>query len=874
MLKVLTNKCIKCCEIYTNIMYKWCQPCQMNYLKENFTNWTSENEEIDNLIQELQLKINDYNDVIFEWISYNQFINVKETENNGIATAIWKNGPLDWNEDEKKYVRDSNKIVALKYLNNSQNVTNEFLNKKCVKQRTDIWYKWCELCQIHYLKENFTNWTSGNEEIDDLIQKIQLKINDYNDMIFKWIPYNQFIDVKEIDKDGIATAIWKDGPLDWKNKKNKPFFIRVNHYLGIKIYFSNSKAYGISQNPETKDYIMVLHNKYPETYCVHYDKIFIDESKYCKPCQINHLKENFTNWTSGNEEIDNLIQKMQLKIDNCNNEIFEWISYNQFINVKEIDKDGIATAIWKDGPLNWNNKPLSQEYDLLSQEDSLLSWEDKYDWIVLLHRNKGKKKYIRDSNKEVALKPYEKRMSGNCHQNCPGKYLDNSQNVINGFLNKIFCGPDYAWAEVYYANSKPYGISQTPNTNDYIIIFNKEKFFEENCENCGKDDITTARWKDGPLYWNKNEKKYTRNSCIKVILKYFDNSRNIINGFLDEVKEYFENYKVYGISQNLSTKDYAIIFNNGKFQMTYLEGIFTNQCDNEEIDDLILELQLKINNYNVKIFKWIPYNQFDDIKKIGEGGFATVYSAIWRNGHTEVALKYLNNSQNITSEFLNEIKAYSIIDFDNFDNSGKVLRIYGISQYPNTKDYIIVLQYAKGNILFVTDSMRVFSNDNLYISDMGLCGEVDNIDKTKIYGVMPYVAPEVLRGKSSLDICEGIRPEINEPEAPECYIDLMKKCWNSNPDNRPNTIEIEKLIKSFYNSYCSTSTKQEVCSNVTIRRYPPSIYSYLWMVDTMFDSDILQKSSDILGFYPLDNNTDGYLYPQMMDIRTMYPGGG
>src|SRR5438046_2777187 len=34
-----------------------------------------------------------------------------------------------------------------------------------------------------------------------------------------------------------------------------------------------------------------------------------------------------------------------------------------------------------------------------------------------------------------------------------------------------------------------------------------------------------------------------------------------------------------------------------------------------------------------------------------------------------------------------------------------------------------------------------------YVSDMGLCGEVGNIDLTKIYGVMPYVAPEVLRRK-------------------------------------------------------------------------------------------------------------------------------
>ena len=30
-----------------------------------------------------------------------------------------------------------------------------------------------------------------------------------------------------------------------------------------------------------------------------------------------------------------------------------------------------------------------------------------------------------------------------------------------------------------------------------------------------------------------------------------------------------------------------------------------------------------------------------------------------------------------------------------------------------------------------------------YISDMGLCGEVSNVDTTKIYGVKPYIAPEV-----------------------------------------------------------------------------------------------------------------------------------
>src|SRR5438045_1409134 len=116
---------------------------------------------------------------------------------------------------------------------------------------------------------------------------------------------------------------------------------------------------------------------------------------------------------------------------------------------------------------------------------------------------------------------------------------------------------------------------------------------------------------------------------------------------------------------------------------------------------------------------------------------------------------------------------------------------------------------------------------------MGLCGDVGNIDATKIYGVMPYVAPEVLRGKPYtqaadiysfsmvmyfvatgrqpfadcahdqdlvLSICNGIRPEITEKDAPKCYIDLMKMCWDQNPDNRPNAEKILKSIRLFKNS--------------------------------------------------------------------------
>ena len=44
---------------------------------------------------------------------------------------------------------------------------------------------------------------------------MQLKIDFYDDIVFEWIPYNQFIDIKKIGGSFVEvySAIWKDGPL-------------------------------------------------------------------------------------------------------------------------------------------------------------------------------------------------------------------------------------------------------------------------------------------------------------------------------------------------------------------------------------------------------------------------------------------------------------------------------------------------------------------------------------------------------------------------------------------------------------------------------------------------------------------------------------
>jgi len=128
---VLNNECCSNCDDkYTDIEYNWCKPCQINNLRINFTNWTSGNEKIDEFIQKMQLKIDKPNYIIFEWIPYNQFNDINEIVKYDTGTAysaIWKDGPLYY--DLHRYPRKSNQKVALKYLYDSQNSANEFLNE-------------------------------------------------------------------------------------------------------------------------------------------------------------------------------------------------------------------------------------------------------------------------------------------------------------------------------------------------------------------------------------------------------------------------------------------------------------------------------------------------------------------------------------------------------------------------------------------------------------------------------------------------------------------------------------------------------------------------------------------------------------------------
>jgi hypothetical protein len=122
--------CIECG--YPRTGYSWCQNCESYRFEKQFPHWTSGNIEIDDFIRKSQKHAQTDHDYM-EWIPHDSLIDVEYVASGGygdIFTATWKEGPRwAWDEINQMRVRTGPRIVALKILNNSQNITTDFLNE-------------------------------------------------------------------------------------------------------------------------------------------------------------------------------------------------------------------------------------------------------------------------------------------------------------------------------------------------------------------------------------------------------------------------------------------------------------------------------------------------------------------------------------------------------------------------------------------------------------------------------------------------------------------------------------------------------------------------------------------------------------------------
>ncbi|GBC40541.2 kinase-like domain-containing protein [Rhizophagus irregularis DAOM 181602=DAOM 197198] len=114
--------------------------------------------------------------------------------------------------------------------------------------------------------------------------------------------------------------------------------------------------------------------------------------------------------------------------------------------------------------------------------------------------------------------------------------------------------------------------------------------------------------------------------------------------------------------------------NHETCQLCY-EIFNSNLSGNKVIDDIIINTRVDFVKGEIyRVLEFVPYDQFKNIEFIAEGGFSKIYKAIWvdgpideyydfhsnttvRNNNYTVVLKKLNNSKNITSKELNELKS-------------------------------------------------------------------------------------------------------------------------------------------------------------------------------------------------------------------------
>ncbi|PKC59293.1 kinase-like protein, partial [Rhizophagus irregularis] len=222
---------------------------------------------------------------------------------------------------------------------------------------------------------------------------------------------------------------------------------------------------------------------------------------------------------------------------------------------------------------------------------------------------------------------------------------------------------------------------------------------------------------------------------------------------------------------------------------------------NSKIDEFIRFTQLNAKE-SMDYLEWIDFNQFDLIKDINDkGAFSSIYSAVWmegprwnldeeaeiwtRTGPIKVILKRLDNSHNISQEFVDQLYRYH-----KCLKSGALADCFGITKDP-TSCYMLVMRYYKngslysylketlgvlcwrdivdilwsisvglkyihehdlvhghlhgGNILVESDVNSVDTK----ITDTGLHGPVDKqLSPKQIYGVVPFVAPEIFNGNT------------------------------------------------------------------------------------------------------------------------------
>ncbi|GBC28677.2 kinase-like domain-containing protein [Rhizophagus irregularis DAOM 181602=DAOM 197198] len=356
-------------------------------------------------------------------------------------------------------------------------------------------------------------------------------------------------------------------------------------------------------------------------------------------------------------------------------------------------------------------------------------------------------------------------------------------------------------------------LSWWANYDECIICHQELEYINENPTNITKIQSDCRKW-CSHCYMIYTGCRY----CLTT---------NVIFGIIDQTqckkcnRILYIDITIFG-SRNYIIDDFIIStkLNYDKFyEIAIYNSVFGNVSVNPlSIHTFIMNF-LYIISFKQEI-KLIPHSQIKYLKKIAEGGFSIIYKATWSNGvyNTDVAIKKLHDSRNISKDFLNELKLlYQCNQCNNKIIERVIITCYGITQDPITKEYMLVMDYANGgnlhdylqknfinitwkkkiNILWeIINGLQHIHDNNIIHRDFH-SGNIllsYQLEDEEVYGVIPYIAPEIFKGaafskESDIYSLGMIMWELTTDDTPVCYANLMKKCWNSDPSKKRPTID-------------------------------------------------------------------------------------
>ncbi|GBB98853.1 hypothetical protein RclHR1_03340014 [Rhizophagus clarus] len=134
---------------------------------------------------------------------------------------------------------------------------------------------------------------------------------------------------------------------------------------------------------------------------------------------------------------------------------------------------------------------------------------------------------------------------------------------------------------------------------------------------------------------------------------------------------------------------------------------------------------------------FVPYDKFENIELVGEGGFIKIYKATW------VGCQISYRAQDVDFIILIGVQRMWKLE-DIIDGLAKIHKVNVIHRDLHSGNILLNDFYAKICDLGTSKSATELTDDN--------------DDNNEIYGIIPYVAPEVLQGKNKRKL------EVNQSE--------------------------------------------------------------------------------------------------------------